>query len=227
MTNLELSTELQTIDEEVCRILAAEHKASEELEHRWAADQAVLERLLRSIEEAELSGRWRSSSFNVFSVLGCARNEQAHSRLLAWLLDPAEAHGLGSKFLRGFMLAALGEEPPSTSDVRVSTEFHHSAGRFDIHIEGREWCLVVENKVDWVASEDQRNRYEGYCKSRRGKKARLVYVTPDTAAPFPDCHWISYGRVRDILESFEADPLAAPLIEHFCDHILSDFEVRL
>ena len=162
----------------------------------------------------------------MFSVLGCARNEQAHSRLLAWLLDPAEAHGLGSKFLRRFMLEAVGEEPPSTSDVRVSTEFHHSAGRFDIHIEGREWCLVVENKVDWVASEDQRNRYEGYCKSRCGKKAWLVYVTP-TAAPFQDqdCKWISYGRVRNILESLEADPLAALLIEHFCDHILSDFEV--
>lgn len=224
MTNLELSSELQAIDAELARILTAERDASEKLEHQWVADQAVLERLLRSIEKAKRSGQWRNSSFNVFSVLDCDRKELAHSKLLAWLLDPAEAHGLGSKFLREFMLEAVGDEPPSTSDLQVSTELPCGAGRFDIHIEGREWCLVVENKVDSGASEDQRNRYEGYCKSRRGKKAWLAYVTP-TAAPFPDCHWISYGRVRDILESLEADPVATPLIEHFCDHILSDFEV--
>jgi len=157
--------------------------------------------------------------------LGCARNELAHSKLLAWLLDPAEAHGLGREFLRRFMLEAVGVDPPSTSDIRVSTELTRSAGRFDILIEGREWCLVVENKVDWIASEDQHERYEGYCKSLRGKKAWLVYVTPDSAAPLPNCKWISYGQVRNILESLKADPSAALLIEHFCDHILADFEV--
>jgi hypothetical protein len=60
MTDLELSSELRVIDEELDRISAAERDASEKLEHQWAADQAELDGLLRSIEEAERSGQWRN-----------------------------------------------------------------------------------------------------------------------------------------------------------------------
>ena len=37
--------------------------------------------------------------FNLFRALGIQHKEHPHSNLLAFLLDPGESHGLGSRFL--------------------------------------------------------------------------------------------------------------------------------
>ena len=42
---------------------------------------------------------------NLFDILGIARNEQYHSRMLRWVLDPSETHGLGTFPLRKFLQA--------------------------------------------------------------------------------------------------------------------------
>jgi len=50
--------------------------------------------------------------------------------------------------------------------------------RFDIHVKGDRWCLVVENKIDDFPGEGQSSKYEEYCKkmAERGE-AWLVYAT--------------------------------------------------
>jgi len=59
---------------------------------------ARADRLLADVK----SGVWVKTRCNVFDVLGRPRIEDAHSSALAWLMDPAESHGLGDKFLRAF-----------------------------------------------------------------------------------------------------------------------------
>jgi hypothetical protein len=44
------------------------------------------------------------SRFNIFDALGTRRQELRHSDFLSYLLDPKKAHGLGSRFLRDFLL---------------------------------------------------------------------------------------------------------------------------
>ena len=44
----------------------------------------------------------------VFDVLGATR-ETAHTKLLAWLLDPNEDHGLGSLLSRAFCSGTVGQ----------------------------------------------------------------------------------------------------------------------
>jgi hypothetical protein len=133
MTDGELADELQAISGELEEPLANEQR-------RFDEDHGAIERLLQSVQEAIGAGQWRNTRFNVFEVLGRTRREQAHSNLLAWLLDPAEAHGLGDEFLRQFMAKAIGMGPPST-DVKVTPEFHCGLRNCDIHVKGDRWCF--------------------------------------------------------------------------------------
>lgn len=228
MINGKLASEFQAISQELGGILANERDAAIALGRRFAEDQRAIEKLLQSIQEAKLSGNWLNTRFNVFDILRRPRLEQAHSGFLAWLLDPAEAHGLGDVFLRKFMRQAIGKEPPATGRIEVSTEFP-CGGRFsDIHVEGPGWQLIVENKIDDSAWEDQCHDYQAYCRKvmGRGEQAWLVYVTPPAHRPSDrTIPWLPYREVRLILESLSPDASAAALIENFCGHIISDLEV--
>jgi hypothetical protein len=235
MTDAKLADELHAISQELDEILANEKAAAIELERRFAKDHGAIEKLLQSVQEAKMAGRWRNIRFNVFDVLGRTRRERAHSNFLAWLLDPAEAHGLGDEFLRQFMARTIGTEPRSTVDVKVSpspsgrsSEFRSGRMSFDIHVKGDCWCLVVETKIDDSSWESQCDKYQEYCNKlkARGEDAWLVYVTRPARRPSNRAiHWLSYSGVRLILESLTPDASAAPLIDHFCEHIISDLEV--
>jgi hypothetical protein len=226
MTDGELADELQAISGELEQLLGDEQDAADKLQRRFDEDREAIERLLQSVQEARAAGQWRNTRFNVFDVLGRPRLEQAHSNFLAWLLNPGEAHGLGDKFLRQFMAKAIGTEPPST-DVRVTPEFHCGLRWCDIHVKGDGWCLVVENKIDDFPWPDQCCDYQEYCQmvECRGERAWLVYVTPARRPSDLSISWISYSEVRQILELLTPDPSAAPLIENFCEHVISDLEI--
>ena len=58
-------------------------------------------KLYNSPEYQELNAYYNRKS--MFSVLGIARREIRHSNMLAWLLDPASAHGLGKTPMRRFL----------------------------------------------------------------------------------------------------------------------------
>lgn len=228
VTKCKLATELRSIERELERIDADEHAAALSRARRFAEDQEAIEKLLKSTEEAKASGRWRNTRLNVFEVLGYCRLEKAHSTILAWLLDPAEAHGFGDEFLRQFMRRAVGTEPPSTTGVTVSPEFECGENRFDIHVAGDGWRLVVENKIDDSPWADQCARYQAYCDrwKKRGQKAWLVYVTLDARRPPRTArHWVPYSDIRRLLESLAPCASAKPLIENFCEHIFCDLKV--
>jgi PD-(D/E)XK nuclease superfamily len=99
------------------------------------------------------SGRWRSGTQSLMGVLGIRHLEVRHSTVLAWLLDPAGGHGLGTGLLKR-LLPRVGLSPDDARDtVSVTTEelCRHpdgdNAGRVDIVVRGAGWILVAENKI--------------------------------------------------------------------------------
>ena len=106
----------------------------------------------------------------LFDVLGISFDELVHSRMLAWLLNPAESHGWGSMALRRFLYAAaklaqtarvdfapsvvpitpLLAETFSLTDVRLRCEYLLSNKRRpDVVMwsDNERWLCVIENKV--------------------------------------------------------------------------------
>ena len=63
---------------------------------RFAESKRDLAQLKQLLEE-------RRSEFDALTFLGVSASEEVHSRILAWLLDPQGSHGVGDRFLRGFL----------------------------------------------------------------------------------------------------------------------------
>lgn len=175
-----------------------------------------LERIQKGIEHLERAGKWRRQYFNLFDVIERTHCEHTHSNVLAWLLDPAQAHGLGDAFLRAFIRAAFGEELNQTQEVVVQRELENC----DIVIcQGSEWVLVIENKVDSAQGEGQLRRYARYWK-RRFHKRYFAFLTRNGEQPAcKDFRSISYDAVRRILLHLHGDAESEVFIRHFTDHI--------
>ena len=159
---------------------------------------------------------------NIFTALGVARSELHHSRWLAYLLQPTEAHGQGVAFVRAWVqhLVDAGALPPAAlapqplQQALVTTEQDTAGlGRIDVLLQlGDGSCIGIENKVDAGEQEAQLARYAQWLRAvcPPGAQAALVFLTPDgrasqtlggadTALQVPVV-CLSYAQLAGILE---------------------------
>src|SRR5437879_3631574 len=125
--------------------------------------QGDLDQMALSIARLKKADKWGTTTyFNLFKVIERTTCEQAHSNVLAWLLRPEEAHGLGGAFLRAFMKTVFGVALNGTTGVEVTRECPIENGQCDVVITlSGQWILVIENKV-WSSEGDQTIKYAQY-----------------------------------------------------------------
>lgn len=123
-------------------------------------------------------------NFNLFNILGIEAWENAHSKILAELLNPKGSHGQGDLFLKLFT-DQLSIDNFDTHSAEVKTEFYIGVidsdyikgGKIDILISDQnDNQIIIENKI---YADDQRNqlvRYFNYGYKKRGK-TELFYLT--------------------------------------------------
>jgi hypothetical protein len=109
--------------------------------------------------------------------------ETAHTRLLAWLLDPRGDHQLGVKFLRRFLKLAVGDARSAVTATTVSLEDRQDESRADFTLSTNTRYVLVENKINWTAfqpSQIDRHARSGIRRAQRtGRGFHLVLVLPD------------------------------------------------
>ena len=127
----------------------------------------VIENFRLQREKTEL---YDSNRFNPFQFM--RTDEMGLSKILAFLLDPKEAHGQGDLFLNSFLKYIGKHNFLAYDSVKVSVEKATTAtkptnknGRHDIFIEGflnhrRHWIVSIENKLRFAT--DQEKQLEGY-----------------------------------------------------------------
>lgn len=138
--------------------------------------------------------RKRGDNFNVFSVLGLQTSEvRLHSAIIAELLRPDGAHGLGDKFMKAFLdvLNKHYDEPFcfDTGSAKVIVEHnigsisenYESGGRIDLFIVDKSGqTIIIENKIDAGDQYRQMSRYNKYATEdlRLTKdQVKLLYLT--------------------------------------------------
>src|SRR6266566_3682859 len=162
------------------RLRQALHEKAEE--RSIAEFQGDLDRMALLIARLQKAHKWGPTYFNLFEVIERTRCEQTHSNVLAWLLRPEEAHGLGSAFLRAFMKTVFGVALNGTTGVEVTRECPIENGQCDVVITlSGQWILVIENKV-WSSEGDQTIKYAQYWRTQ-WKRPYLVYLTRDGTQP--------------------------------------------
>ena len=123
------------------------------------------------------------AEFDALELLGVSRDEETHSDVLAWLLNPREKHLMGDHFLKKFFLetkVATVEQLRDTdwSNTEVQREWHHvvdgEAGRLDILVlnEDAEFACAIENKVFSGEHSEQLTRYRKALKHNYGRFQR-------------------------------------------------------
>ena len=143
--------------------------------------------------------RLRPSKFNIFRALGCDYKEDAHSSLLAYLLNPSESHNQGLVFLRSFLklvqeaannqgknlIIALPEGPVGWV-CRKEMALPGSLGRTDIVVRGPKFIAVIENKICAGDQDAQLARYWEFVDSNtefEDSSKAVIYLTPDGRSP--------------------------------------------
>ena len=90
----------------------------------------------------------REQGVDLFELLSLWWQEDIHSRLLTWLLDPNGIHGIGDYFLTNFLLHSVGQASdlgtPTISEDRIRDEDWSEA------TSQREWYTVVDGSSGWL-----------------------------------------------------------------------------
>ena len=172
--------------------------------------QSVLRDFAPLLAKLQNQRQRTAARFNVFDALDL--DEPAHSRFIAYLLNPTKHHDQGDIFLISF-LKCLGLNfcRSSTQDAEVNGEFNldpHS--RIDIHIRlANGQITLVENKIGAPEDTDQIAKYQDWlqCQESSPKfRHHLVFLTPDGHTPSSarrseDVICLSYSDLSNWIES--------------------------
>ena len=185
---------------------------------------------------------------DIFDVLQIHHLEYVHSNFLAWLLDPRQNHGIGSCFLKNFLVrtaaAAQRQGIPTASLDRIQTtdwsetEVHREWRYVDILILNRRagFVCAIENKV-WAEEgfgEDGRSQLAWYRETLESEfpdfDRHLVFLSPrgmDSRSETERRYWVPDDYVtiqRLIVESLKENAArSSPEVRWF----LTQYEATL
>jgi hypothetical protein len=176
--------------------------------------------------------------FNLFEAVNIVRQEIRHSSFLAFLLSPAEAHGLGDKFLRAVLVAAASNHPdPPVSRLGLAIAdcsgalVYRERDHFDItvHIPELHMMFVIENKIDAAERPDQLLEYRDQAKARYAGTAFMgTFLTREGYAGEDD-QWgtLSYATVASELSRIAEEQSPAPAVALAIEHYVALIERRI
>ena len=171
-----------------CKVSAANNGAAP----GWCEDLARLEKLV-----AERKAGIDAFDFisNLYWGSGATRlwsDEEFHSNLLAWLLDPNENHGLGDRFLTGFLSRTCAPSKIQSADWMQATVIREwenyvdgQLGYLDLLVlaetgDPKGCLLAIENKIFSDEHSGQLTRYRMALADRYPEFCRHhVFMSPD------------------------------------------------
>ncbi len=166
-------------------------EAMSEMRHRQ--DQLVSE------------GKWRAGPSDFLKIIGRERDENTHSRMLGWLLDPTGRHGLGSALVRRLTEHCADRRQGVVRKVKVS-EWRNNR-EADLVVRGDDFTLVIENKID--ATEQPGQCDDLYGNWRNENAPLFLFLTPDGREPCtattPNAQsafrTLSWTQMREMIEA--------------------------
>ncbi len=147
--------------------------------------------MVQALHGPLMRARLEGSFLNVWSIAGLKYDEVRHVAVLASLLDPRKCPQTGPEFLRAFLERARLSGPgplPTDNEVRagyrIRTEeypLENTDSRVDLSVEGREFLLLIEVKINAREGLAQLQRYDSVLQEkakRISKRPSLIYLSP-------------------------------------------------
>lgn len=147
---------------------------------------------------------------SLFRTMDSGRWEKAHTRTLAWLLDPRkdDEHGFGNTLLAALLGHLAGRDHFDRLQVERVVGEHFldgsaGEGRLDVLAEGEwenmgervRWTLVIEAKIGASEGEGQLDKYDEWLDLHAGdRETYRVFLTPDARPPKTGCEeWKAFS----------------------------------
>ncbi len=214
------------------RVGAFLKRAGPSLKRPAVSDRLDPERVLQTLRDLHpiLANARRAGAFaNPWAVAGLSRNEVRTAAVLAWFLHPLESHGAGDSFLQSLWREIDGRSKAGFDLIapsRTLTEVHpmgDSESRVDVVLEGRNFVVFLEVKIDAPEGKDQLRRYTNAA-LLSGKKHRAVLFLDNSTAAVPSgCIGLTWknvaGSLRQAGRELGGDSFAARLASLFADHV--------
>ena len=142
---------------------------------------AMLE-MRREHDRLVSDGLWVTGPSDFLDIIGLARDENTHSKMLAWLLKPTNRHGLGCALVRRLLEHCTGNPAPARLavwDVKFSQ--WRNGREADLVVWGEDFTLVIENKV---GADEQPDQCDDLYRHFKIEKVPLfLFLTPDGRKP--------------------------------------------
>lgn len=173
--------------------------------------------------------------FNLFKAIDMVRQEVRHSRFLAFLLDPLSSHGLGDRFLRAVLSAAVAQHPsPPVSRLAAAiadlsgSSVHCERDHFDITVEvpALRLLFVIENKVDASEGKGQLAKYRQRAEARYSNDRFMgCFLTPEGLGGEDD-QWgtMSYSTIAAELAAVVEEALPGAEVRFAIQHYIQLIE---
>ena len=191
----------------------------------------VIENFRLQREKTEL---YDSNRFNPFQFM--RTDEMGLSKILAFLLDPKEAHGQGDLFLNSFLKFINKHQFLAYEKVNIYLEKPTNRNRrHDIFIEGvldnkRVWAISIENKLQGaVDQKGQMNDYAEDLKNYTAESYFLIYLPVFSDNPSKESiseeHWLELITNKKamilsasmIMQWLDNTVIIAPAVKQFCN----------
>lgn len=183
----------------------------------------------------------------LLSITKTDKDEESHSLLIRYILDPNENHGLGTmplelfmrllvvkntsnKVIQKYMNELLGNAKEIKVLVCVPEKTDRKA-RYDIYIELEvnkiKSTIIIENKVLSTENENQTYKYTDYSKDY--ENPILVYLSNNDVSESPEFLCITYQELLDYviepLYNFTDNTVTKQLLKDYI-RVLSHIEVK-
>lgn len=191
----------------------------------WRILMSTEESTLDNLNELILDRDFRllcskSNEFNLFRIIKSENNELKHSNVLAWLFNPNENHGLGSKFLEEFVFSTIPKYHIQNVNFQSlyvldfqNVEVRREWKKIDVLIiiksndKGKSLVIPIENKIRAKESEKQLKCYYIECTQtfdEHDYSIVPIFLTPEGDDPSEEnldtWNVCSYEDVLQVLE---------------------------
>ncbi len=145
--------------------------------------RGTMSELRRRHDRLVADGLWVGGPSDFLDIVGMARDENTHSRMLAWLLDPTRRHGLGCALVSRLVEHCTGEPAPASLAVRTTVTFseRRNGREADLVVRGDDFTLIIENKVD--AQEQPHQCDDLYSNFKNESTPLFLFLTPNGRKP--------------------------------------------
>ena len=161
--------------------LIQQRAARSDVANSWRDE---LPRLAERHVSLVVDGHWVSGPDDLLTIIGQARRETFHCRVIAWLLDPVGRHGLGVSFLSSVLKHTFPDEEfdhTQLAAIRRRVEETAAESRADIVLSADHLTIVIEVKLDAKEGGEQCDRLHKDFSNR--PNPHFIFLTLDGRSP--------------------------------------------